>query len=127
MGKALKIVAEQLDSKIMPQRALPPGSSPTVCPPCQSRYTDLMAQPCKKAVRLAIAIGGDAEKNVLQRFIGQTGARPTMPKAMQIHQMGIDGKAASPAASQTLHGDRSANVALPPPPDEEDIEEGDVW
>jgi len=138
MGKALKIVAEQLDSKIMPQRALPPvlvllsDGMPT--DDVRAGLRDLMAQPWgKKAVRLAIAIGGDAEKSVLQRFIGHPELEPLQANNAESLVRFIKWvstavlKAASSPASQTQQGDRSANVPLPSPPEEEDIEEGDVW
>ena len=138
MGKALQIVAEQLDSKIMPQRALPPvlvllsDGQPT--DDVRAGLRDLMAQPWgKKAVRLAIAIGGDAEKSVLQRFIGHPELEPLQANNAESLVRFIKWvstavlKAASSPASQTQQGDRSANVPLPPPPEEEDIEEGDVW
>ena len=138
MGKALQIVAEQLDSKIMPQRALPPvlvllsDGQPT--DDVRAGLRDLMAQPWgKKAVRLAIAIGGDAEKSVLQRFIGHPELEPLQANNAESLVRFIKWvstavlKAASSPASQTQQGGRSANVPLPPPPEEEDIEEGDVW
>lgn len=138
MGKALKIVAEQLDSKIMPQRALPPvlvllsDGMPT--DDVRAGLRDLMAQPWgKKAVRLAIAIGGDAEKNVLQRFIGHPELEPLQANNAESLVRFIKWvstavlKAASSPTSQTQQEDRSANVPLPSPPEEEDIEEGDVW
>ena len=138
MGKALKKVAEQLDPKIMPQRALPPvlvllsDGQPT--DDVSAGLRDLMAQPWgKKAVRLAIAIGGDAEKSVLQRFIGHPELEPLEAKNAESLVKFIRWvstavlKAASSPASQTLPGDLSTNVPLPPPPDKEDIEEEDVW
>lgn len=138
MGKALKIVAEQLDSKIMPQRALPPvlvllsDGMPT--DDVRAGLRDLMAQPWgKKAVRLAIAIGGDAEKSVLQRFIGHPELEPLQANNAESLVRFIKWvstavlKAASSPASQTQQGDSSTNAPQLSPPEEEDVEEGDVW
>ena len=81
MGQALQLVAEQLDPSIMPQRALPPvlvlisDSKPT--DDVNVGLRALMDQPWgKKAVRIAIAIGDNAEKSVLQRFIGHPELEP---------------------------------------------------
>ena len=65
MGKALQLVAEQLDQARMPQRALPPvlvlisGSKPT--DDVNVGLRALMDQPWgRKAVRVAVAVGDDA-------------------------------------------------------------------
>jgi uncharacterized protein YegL len=75
MGKALSLVAEQLKMPPMPERALPPvlillsDGQPT--DDFSKGLRELMDQPWgKKAVRLAIAIGSDADTDVLQKFIG---------------------------------------------------------
>ena len=81
MGKALQLVAEQLDEDRMPQQGLPPvlvlisDGHPT--DDVSAGLRDLMAQPWgTKAVRISIAIGDDADKNVLQRFIGHPELEP---------------------------------------------------
>ena len=81
MGKALQLVAAQLDQTIIPQRALPPvlvlisDGQPT--DDVSAGLRDLMAQPLgEKAVRIAIAIGEDADTSVLQRFIGHPELEP---------------------------------------------------
>ena len=81
MGKALQLVAAQLDQTIVPQQALRPvlvlisDGQPT--DDVNAGLRDLMAQPWgKKAVRIAIAIGGDSDKSVLQRFISHPELEP---------------------------------------------------
>ena len=75
MGQAMKLLAEQLQPETMPARALPPvlvlisDGQPT--DKFDTGLQALMEQPWgKKAVRIAIAIGDDADLNVLQKFIG---------------------------------------------------------
>lgn len=81
MGLALSLTAEQLKAPMMPARALPPvlvlisDGQPT------DDYLDglsqLMDQPWgQKAVRVAIAIGGETDTDVLQKFIGRPGVAP---------------------------------------------------
>lgn len=73
MGKALKLLADEL--RKMPDRGLPPvlvlitDGVPT--DDFKSGLNALMAEPWgKKAVRIAIAIGTEAEEDVLKKFIG---------------------------------------------------------
>jgi uncharacterized protein YegL len=75
MGKAFLLVAEQLRVPPMDPRGLPPvlvlisDGYPT--DDVNRGLTAIMAEPWgKKAVRLAIGIGGDADYNMLQKFIG---------------------------------------------------------
>lgn len=79
MGKALSMVGEQV--KMLPSRGLPP----VLCLISDGQPTDdfdkglkeLMDQPWgKKSVRIAIAIGDDADMGVLQKFIGHPDKRP---------------------------------------------------
>ena len=85
MGKALTMVADQLKMPPMTERALPPvlvmisDGQPT--DDFSRGLKDLMDQPWgKKAVRIAIAIGADADKEVLQRFIGNSEMKPLEAK-----------------------------------------------
>jgi len=75
MGEALELVAGQLDAPPMEQRALPPvlvlisDGQPT--DNFEAGLRQLMRRPwAQKAVRLAIALGHDADLEVLQAFIG---------------------------------------------------------
>ena len=81
MGQALKMLAEQLHPDVMPPRALPPvlvlisDGQPT--DNFDAGLKALLAEPWgKKAVRIAIAIGQDADHNVLQKFIANPEFQP---------------------------------------------------
>ena len=137
MGKALQLVAEQLDPAIMPQRALPPvlvlisDGHPT--DDASAGLRALMAQPWgTKAVRIAIAIGGDAEKSVLQRFIGHPELEPLQANNSESLVRSIKWvstavlKSASSPANQVLNADQGPNVSLPPLPDP-DVKDNNVW
>ena len=128
MGKALVLVADQLDPEIMPTRALPPvlvlisDGQPT--DDFDGGLTDLMDQPWgKKAVRIAIAIGEDADHSVLQKFIGPPELTPlqannadTLVKYIKWASTEVLKSASSPA-SQTLDAAPATNVRLPAVPD----------
>ena len=137
MGKALQLVAEQLDTEKMPPRALPPvlvlisDGHPT--DDVSAGLRELMAQPWgTKAVRIAIAIGDDAEKSVLQRFIGHPELEPLQANNAESLVTYIKWvstavlKSASSPASQAVNIDQSINVPLPPVPDA-DVQVDDVW
>jgi uncharacterized protein YegL len=81
MGKALSMLAEQLKIPPLTERALPPvlvlisDGQPT--DDFQSGLAMLMRQPWGvKAVRIAIAIGEDADLNTLETFIGNRELKP---------------------------------------------------
>lgn len=81
MGAAMKLVSEQLQVPPMTDRALPPvlilisDGQPT--DDFRVGLQHLMSQPWgKKAVRLAIGIGQDAEIEPLQKFIGNPEIQP---------------------------------------------------
>ena len=122
---------------MMPQRALPPvlvlisDGHPT--DDVRAGLRDLMAQPWgRKAVRIAIAIGDDVEKSVLERFIGHPELEPLQANNAESLVTFIKWvstavlKSASSPASQTVNSDQSSNVPLPPVPDA-DVQVDDVW
>ena len=81
MGKALLMVADQLKIPPMTERGLPPvlilisGGQPT--DDISKGLQAIMDQQWgRKAVRLAIAIGEDADLDVLQKFIGHSEIKP---------------------------------------------------
>ena len=81
MGQALEMVADQLKVPPMTKRAISPilvlisDGQPT--DDFEAGLARLLAQPWgARAVRLAIAIGRDADLEVLQRFIGDSDVRP---------------------------------------------------
>jgi len=89
MGEALQLVATALQSPPMEERALPPvlvlisDGQPT--DDFDRGLATLMRQPwAQKAVRLAIAMGHDADLEVLQQFIGPE----TAAAGQQCHQPG---------------------------------------
>jgi uncharacterized protein YegL len=80
MGKALMMLAEQLKVPPMEQRGLPPVmvlvSDGHPSDNVNKGLTAIMAEPWgKKAVRLAIGIGDDADYNMLEKFV----ANPEIP------------------------------------------------
>jgi uncharacterized protein YegL len=81
MGKAFMMVADQLKMPPMTDRALPPvlvlvsDGEPT--DDYNAGLKALLAEPWgRRAARLAIAIGADANMDVLQKFIGHAEVKP---------------------------------------------------
>jgi uncharacterized protein YegL len=139
MGKALSMVADQLKIPPMTDRALPPvlvlisDGQPT--DDYASGIKALMDQPWgKKAVRIAIAIGEDADTEVLQKFIGHPELKPLQannPEALVKHIKWVSTavlKSASAPASQA--GDAMSpgmNVPVPAAPTASPSSADDVW
>jgi len=138
MGKALTLVAEQLRIPPMTERALPPvllmisDGQPT--DDFGSGLKLLMAEPwAQKAVRLAIAVGHDADHNVLSKFIGQSELQPLQANnaaALVNHIRWASTavvKAASSPASQPAGGAVGGNnVPIPAAPGPQPSG-SDVW
>ncbi|MFT5434870.1 MAG: hypothetical protein ACI9OJ_005586 [Myxococcota bacterium] len=142
LGRGLNLLAEQLAIPPMTDRALPPvlvllsDGQPT--DDYETALRALMDLPWgKKAVRVAIAIGEDADHEVLARFIGNPELKPlkaTNPEAL-VNQIKWVSTAvlqsASAPASQTAGAPApTANVPIPAPPVE--VTDGpesatDVW
>jgi uncharacterized protein YegL len=141
MGKALSMVADQLRIPPMTDRALPPvlvlvsDGQPT--DDFNKGLRDLMEQPWgKKAVRIAIAIGTDADHDVLQKFIGHSELKPLQannPEALVKYIKWVSTavlKSASAPASQAADADvpSAMNVPVPTPTaDDEPTSAADVW
>lgn len=138
MGRALVLATEALKTPPMPERALPPvlvlisDGQPT--DDFDGGLRALMAEPWgKKAVRLAIAIGEDADTAVLQRFIGHAELQPLRANNSEELVNYIRWastavlKAASAPASQTHSAPAGVNVPLPPPPAAGPVDPNDVW
>lgn len=141
MGKALQMVADQMKIPPMTDRALPPvlvlisDGQPT--DDFQAGLKALMDQPWgKKAVRIAISIGADADRGVLQEFIGHSEIKPleaNNPEALVRHIKWVSTavlKSASSPASQTKDSPSPAvNVPIPAAPVATDtgVEPTDVW
>lgn len=145
MGKALLAVADQLKIPPMTDRALPPvlvllsDGQPT--DDFESGLRALLEQPWgKKAVRIAIAIGGDADADVLQRFIGNSEVKPlaanspeALVKYIKWASTAVLKSASSPAVAQDDQAAGAAAAPPPPPapipaaPDPATVEADDVW
>jgi uncharacterized protein YegL len=132
MGRAMSMLAEQLDESVMPGRGIPPvlvlvsDGQPT--DDFGSGLKELFAQQwARKAVRLAIAIGSDADLGPLRKFIDnverkvlQANSAPQLVKDIKWASTDVLRHQSRPA-SQTheKNGD-----PLPPPPERDD---DDVW
>lgn len=140
MGRALQLVAEAMKMPPMPERALPPvlvllsDGQPT--DDFNGGLKALMDQPWgKKAVRISIAIGHDADLDVLQRFIGHPELQPLVahnaPDLVKYIRWASTAvlQAASAPASQTKQS-TGMHVPLPTPPASNPTTSGDpnnVW
>lgn len=133
MGRALCEAAKALDVKNMPDRGLPPvlvllsDGQPT--DDFNSGLKALMDQPWgKKAVRIAIAVGDDADQDVLQKFIGNNAElkplvahnAPTLVRMMKWAST-VPLKAASNPASRTKDQADAGHVPIPAPPAQSNV------
>lgn len=140
MGKALSMVADELKIPPMTDRALPPvlviisDGRPT--DDFQSGLNQLLNIPWgKKAIRMAIAIGNDADRSVLQKFIGNEeiqpfGANNAESLAKQIRWVStvVLKAASSPASQLEDNGTKKTNVPIPHIPDDFlKGDEPDIW
>jgi uncharacterized protein YegL len=139
MGKALSMVAEQLRIPPMTERALPPvlvlisDGQPT--DDYATGLKALMDQPWgRKAVRIAIAIGEDADTEVLQRFIGnpelkalQANNPEALVKYIKWVSTAVLKSASSPASQTTDSAMPGMNVPIPVLPDSGPSSADDVW
>lgn len=122
LGEALQLAARELDTPPMPQRALKPvlalvsDGVPTDDWKAGLRAVD--ATPWgRKAVRVAIAIGADADRNVLQEFLGNPELQPldaNSPKQLAA-AIRWASTAAVKAASQPVAGFGDATTVKQPP------------
>jgi uncharacterized protein YegL len=128
MGKALSMVAEAMKMENMPSRGLPPvlvmisDGQPT--DDFSRGLKALMDEPWgKRAVRVAVAIGENADLEVLQKFIGNAEVQPLVANNVQeLAKMvkwasTVPLKAASnPATRVGAAGQGQAAFAVPMPP-----------
>jgi len=138
MGKALRMVAEQLRIPPMSDRALPPilvlvsDGQPT--DDYAGAVRELLDLPWgKRAVRIAVAIGADADQDALQVFI----ANPEIPVLQANNAETLVNyirwastavlKAASAPASRRLGDPATGNVPVPVPPAASTPPPADVW
>lgn len=140
MGKALSMVAEQI--KLLPERGLPPvlvlvsDGQPT--DNFDSGLKDLLGHPWgQKAVRIAIAIGEDADNDVLEKFIGNPEIKPLQaknPEMLVRHikwvSTAVLQSASSPASQSNQNAVLATNVPIPTPPPHPSngkISATDIW
>ncbi len=128
LGKALSMVAQVLSMPPMESRALPPvlvlvsDGMPT--DDFNSGLNQLMALPWgKKAVRISIAIGRDAELDPLQKFIGHSELKPLqannpdqLVRFIKWASTAVLQAASAPPSRAAGSGAASQNVPVPPPP-----------
>lgn len=136
LGEALQLAARELDTPPMPQRALKPvlalvsDGVPTDDWKAGLRAVD--ATPWgRKAVRVAIAIGADADRTVLQEFLGNPELQPldaNSPKQLAA-AIRWASTAAVKAASQPVAGSADVTMKQPPyaPPVLDNDDDDDVW
>jgi uncharacterized protein YegL len=140
MGHALQLLAEQLRVPPMNERSLPPvlvlisDGQPT--DDFSSGLRALMQEPWGiKAVRIAIAIGEDADNEILQKFIGHAELKPMQannPEALVKYIRWASTavlKSASSPASQSAGMQMSLSVPVPQLPSDTDepSSAADVW
>jgi uncharacterized protein YegL len=91
MGQAMEVLAAALDPAVMDQRALPPVlvliSDGAATDDFDAGMAALLRQPwARKSVRLALAIGHDADEDDLQKFIGPVASRPSRGVGLQLDE-----------------------------------------
>jgi uncharacterized protein YegL len=140
LGRALTMVADEL--RKLPERGLPPvlvllsDGDPT--DDVSAGMRALLEQPWgKKAVRISIAIGKDADNEVLQKFIGHPELKPlqannpeALVKQIKWVSTAVLKSASSPASQTSAEGEAPAvNVPIPTLPDDDDgpATAADVW
>jgi uncharacterized protein YegL len=133
------MVADELKPEKMPGRGLPPvlvmltDGQPT--DDFNTGLKTLMGQPWgMKAVRVAIAIGEDADMEVLQKFIGNPEVKPLTASNVQdlVNKIKwastVPLKAASSPATRSAGSGSSGNVPIPaPPPNTPPNSSTDIW
>ncbi|HLL53628.1 MAG TPA: VWA domain-containing protein [Myxococcaceae bacterium] len=137
MGEALTLAAEALNLQQMGERALPPvlllisDGQPT---DAFKQGLDALLQQGwgKKSVRIAIAIGEDADLNVLRQFMGNPELEPlranNAPDLVKYIRWAstavLQAASAPPSQARTT---ANVNVPLPAPPPPGPQNANDVW
>lgn len=127
MGQAFKLLAKELDMPPMPERALPPvivlisDGQPT--DDFESGLQELLSRNwAKKAVKIAIGIGDDADYDVLKKFMGNNEIEPLRANNSEDLVNYIKWvstailKATSAPGSNTGNDNSSSNIPIPLPP-----------
>ena len=137
MGRALSVLGEQLKIPPMTDRALPPvlvlisDGQPT--DDFEAGLKFLMEVPwARRAVRIGIAIGNDADHETLRKFIAHPEIQPlqannaeTLVNYIRWASTAVLKAASSPASLST--GATTGNVPVPAPPAAPLPELGDIW
>ncbi len=137
MGKALSMLADQLKIPPMTDRALPPvlvlisDGEPT--DDFGAGLSALMNLPWgKKAVRIAISVGEDANQEILQQFIAIADIQPLqannadqLVRYIKWVSTAVLKSASSPASQ--VNNARPSGVNVPIPPLPEPSSAADVW
>ena len=135
MGAALSMVADQMKMPPMSERALPP----VLVLISDGQATDdeakglkaLLDEPWgKKAVRIAIAIGQDADHGVLQKFIGHPEMKPLQANKSEalVKYIKWASTAALKSASAPAVQSSGSGIPIPLPPDsDEGSSIDDIW
>lgn len=138
MGKAMNLLADQLKIPPMTDRALPPvlvlitDGQPT--DDFATAYQSFMQESwAKKAVRLGIAMGEDADSAVIEKFIGNKEIKPLVAhnsdQLVNFIKWASTAvvKAASSPASQLKGEVVTGNVPVGGMPDTSDLSQEVVW
>ncbi len=139
LGAALRLASEELAIPPMPGRALPP----VIVLTSDGRPTDdfdaglnaLMNQPWgRKSVRIAIAIGRDADAGILKKFLGNAELEPLQSNnadALLRHirwaSTAVLKAASAPASQFEKGGNKGSPVPIPTPPTVDGGDENWVW
>lgn len=138
MGRALRLVADQLKIPPMEERALPPvlvlisDGHPT--DDFAGGLKALLDLPWgKKAVRIAIAIGNDANPDVLKKFINHPEIEPlqannpeSLVRYIRWVSTAVLQSASAPASQPANTSGAVVNIPMPKPPSDP-TGAGDVW
>jgi uncharacterized protein YegL len=139
MGRALTVLGEQLRIPPMTDRALPPvlvlisDGQPT--DDFETGLKFLMEIPwARRAVRIGIAIGSDADQDTLRKFIANPEIQPlqannaeTLVNYIRWASTAVLKAASSPASLSKDSSPSAGNVPVPAPPAAPLPEIGDVW
>jgi uncharacterized protein YegL len=139
MGKAISIVAEQLRIPPMSERALPPilvlvsDGQPT--DDYAGAVRSLLQLPWgKRSVRIAVAIGEDADLDALRVFVAnpelpvlQANNAETLVNYVKWASTAVLKAASAPASQHQSGGAPLANVPVPAPPPAPGPSVQDIW
>lgn len=139
LGHALKMLSKELEMPPMPERALPPvivlvsDGQPT--DDFESGLQEFLSKNwAKKAVKIAIGIGDDADYDVLKKFMGNNEVEPLKANNSEDLVNYIRWvstailKASSAPSSTTSANGSSNNIPIPQPPaPDPNISATSVW